>query len=149
MNVTWNGVQLLDLSGPAKKKHMIHLSTQSRHKIEHNLRTSIKQFVDTIRPSILIVIFEYQNSVVTFCRHTKGISRNHISIIAQLKLPHPKICPSSKLFRSKTRTIGDWEVGSPPPIGTIMDERSPNWTKKNILLVDGSFRNPAFTSWGW
>ena len=44
MNVTWTGVQLLDT-----------LSTQSMHKIEHNLRIFIKQYVYTIRPSILIV----------------------------------------------------------------------------------------------
>ena len=48
IKMTWNGVQLLDLSGPAKE-HMIHISyiyiyiKLSMHIIEHNLRIFNKQ----------------------------------------------------------------------------------------------------------
>ena len=119
IKMTWNGVQLLDLSGPAKE-HMIHISyiyiyqikyahnwTQSTHIQQTNIYIDNK----TLNPDSSFRISEVKWVKWPSATHLASLEITFPSFPA-LKLPHPKICPSSKLFRSKTRTIGDWELGS-------------------------------------
>ncbi len=84
-----------------------HNWTQSTHIQQTNIYIDNK----TLNPDSSFRISEVKWVKWPSATHLASLEITFPSFPA-LKLPHPKICPSSKLFRSKTRTIGDWELGS-------------------------------------